>query len=352
MQRIRRTKRRAPKSDPSGPAQSATFPSDVDAAAKAVLRATTAPDPVTGEHPVAPDSEISIATPHAIVFPVVIRPDRATLTAISGRDAGKTFPLDGDEIVLGRGTEATLRLDEPSVSRVHARITCSRVGRSYVLEDLGSTNGTFVGGRRIRRTALASGDRVQVGRECVFRFAVIDEAEESLQRRLYESSMKDTLTSLANRRALFDRLASELLHARREERALSVLVVDIDRFKSINDTFGHQAGDQVIQAIAMRGAQVIRAGDLFARYGGEEFAVIARDADKREAVALAERLRRAISGMQVEVGGGSVAVTVSIGVAGRTEAPGNTDPFALFERADARLYIAKITGRDRVIAEG
>ncbi len=216
-----------------------------------------------------------------------------------------------------------------------------------MIEDLGSTNGTFVAGRRIRRSTLTSGDRLQIGRECIFRFAVVDETEEELQRRLYESSMRDPLTSLANRRCFVDRLATEVAHAQREDRTLGLLMIDIDDFKVINDSFGHAAGDHVLRAIALRGAKLLRAGDVFARYGGDELAVIARDANKGEAIALAERLRQAVADLRVEVGGGSVTFTVSIGVAARSEAREN-DPLALFSRADARLRAAKVAGRNCV----
>jgi diguanylate cyclase (GGDEF)-like protein len=288
-------------------------------------------------------------TPQMSFSPDLICPDRATLTMISGPEVGAVFALESSEVVLGRGSEASLRIDEPSVSRSHARITFSGPG-SYAIEDLGSTNGTFVGGRPVKRAALDSGDRVQIGRECVFRFAIVDETEESFQRRMYESSMRDPLTNIANRRCLFERLVSELAHARREKCPLSLLLLDVDRFKIINDTFGHLAGDQVLRAIGMRGPQVVRGGDLFARYGGEEFAVIARAADPGEALALAERLRKAIGELRVEVGSGAISFTASIGVVSLSECSPDGDGLELFARADARLYAAKVGGRDRVCA--
>src|SRR5207245_7861608 len=107
------------------------------------------------------------ATAQLLRFPAVIWPARATLTMIAGPETGAVFALESNESILGRGAEANLRFDEPSVSRCHARITCAGPG-SYFLEDLGSTNGTYVGGRPVRRSALRSGDRVQLGRECVF----------------------------------------------------------------------------------------------------------------------------------------------------------------------------------------
>ncbi len=304
--------------------------------------------------PSAPITERPPLTPVTIVLPPIPSPpDRATLMVLGGARAGASYTLAGDETFIGRASEAThdvtIGLDDVSVSRRHARIHRDHDG-AYWVEDLGSTNGTFVSGRRVKRARLSSGDRVQLGRESVFRFAIVDAAEEALQRRLYESTLVDTLTALANRRCLFERLGTEIWHARRERKRVALLVLDIDHFKTINDRFGHLAGDQVLRAIAQAGSMTLRGGDLFARYGGEELAVIARDAGMAEATVLAERLRSTIAAMHVEVGNGAVAVTVSIGVAELSECASSDDGRELFARADARLYAAKNAGRNRVCA--
>jgi two-component system cell cycle response regulator len=304
--------------------------------------------PTSGVRAASEEPPPSGATPQVSVSAAVLL-DRATLTMLTGPDTGAVTALGRAEVMLGRGAEATVCIDEPSVSRRHAKVTLLDRG-VYLIEDLGSTNGTYVAGRRIHRAVLRSGDRIQLGRECTFRFAVVDQTEESLQRMLYEASTRDCLTGVANRRCLFERLVVELAHARRWERPLSFLLLDVDHFKIINDTFGHLAGDRVLSAIGTRGAQVVRAGDLFARYGGEEFAVIARDADRAEALLLAERLRSASSELRIEVGGAALAVTVSIGVVSLSEIDTDSDGLALFARADARLYLAKRAGRDRVWA--
>jgi two-component system cell cycle response regulator len=301
----------------------------------------------------APITERPPSTPAAMVLLVPTRRDRATLMVLAGVGEGATFTLEHDVTVLGRGTNATIVVDDASVSRRHARITRSADG-AYAIEDLGSTNGTFVAGRRVQRAPLTSGERVQLGRESVFRFAIVDEAEESLQRRLYESSLRDGLTALANRRCLFERLRTEIWHARREHKRLALLMIDVDHFKSVNDRFGHQAGDAVLRAIAQAGSRTLRGGDLFARYGGEELAVVARDAGTMEAATLAERLRAAIAELRVEVGNGAIGVTVSIGLAVLGECGEDDTRDAadggegLVARADARLYEAKRAGRNRV----
>ncbi len=287
-------------------------------------------------------------TPHLDTLPLIAHADRATLLLLGGAGAGATHALEAETTILGRGSGATLVIDEPSVSRRHARIERDESG-AYWLMDLGSTNGTFVNGHRVvARALLDSGDRLQFGRECVFRFALLDETEEALQRRLYEASFRDALTTLANRRCLLEQLCAEMTHARRARGRLSVLAIDVDHFKSVNDTFGHLAGDQVLRAIALAGSRVLRGGDLFARHGGEELAVIARDAGRSEATTLAERIRAAIDALRVEVGSGAIRVTVSIGAAVLDEQGRVDEVDDLLGRADARLYVAKRAGRNRV----
>jgi two-component system cell cycle response regulator len=322
----------------------------LDLKALAVLRAHLPPlAAVREEEPEPEPSGQRRDTPYAYFAPTESQRNRAILTLLVGPNAGAVFSL-GERATLGRGTDATIRIDSPSVSRLHARI--ERDGDSrYVVEDLRSTNGTFVSTRPVlKRTELTSGDRLQLG-PFVFRFAVVDETEDELQRRLYEASTRDVLTGLHNRKFFFERLESELLHAQRTGDGLSVIMLDIDHFKSVNDTYGHAVGDHVLRCIASRGKQLVRPGDVIARYGGEEFILLVR-APKKDAVALAERLRAAIAEMRMEVGNGAIGVTASLGIFAASEADPMTAPQALVASADARLYDAKAGGRNRVCSEG
>jgi two-component system cell cycle response regulator len=278
------------------------------------------------------------------------RRERATLTMLAGPHAGATFPIEAEETVIGRSDAASVCIEEASISRMHARIL--RTGDGYAIEDLSSTNGTFVSARRVIRAALCPGDRVQIGATCVFRFAIVDEKEETLQRRLYESSTRDSLTGAFNRRALFEQIEAEVAHARRSHDPLSLLMIDVDHFKRINDAHGHGVGDQVLRSIAECAAATVRAGDVFARYGGEEFATLARAASLAEATALAERLRAAVAALRVEVGTESLGVTISVGVAALDECEPISDVPDFVSVADGRLYIAKMQGRDRVCGAG
>ena len=279
--------------------------------------------------------------------------DRATLTVITGLDAGQVFSLDAADASVGRGLEASLVLEDAAISRLHARIVRGDDGR-HVVHDLGSTNGTFVAGRRIERAPLASGDRIQVGPNVILRFAITDEAEETLLRRLYESSTRDALTAAFNRKYFCERLVTEIAYAHRHGSSLAVLLLDVDHFKQTNDGYGHLVGDQVLRAVSHRIAGVIRREDVFARYGGEEFAVLARSGSAVDAARLAERLRASIERLRVPTATSFLTVTVSIGVASLADCaePGRTaSDVDLIALADARLYKAKGAGRNRVCTE-
>jgi len=158
-----------------------------------------------------------------------------------------------------------------------------------------------------------------------------------------ELAVVDDLTQLANRRRFFEVATRDLEAATRQGRAVVAMMLDIDHFKQINDTYGHPTGDRVIQLVAARLAAELSSTDVIGRYGGEEFAVLAQDTDPQ----LAERLRAGIADLPVETSGGRLAVTISVGVAGSR--PGE-DLVSLLARADQALYRAKQGGRDRVVA--
>jgi diguanylate cyclase (GGDEF)-like protein/PAS domain S-box-containing protein len=167
-----------------------------------------------------------------------------------------------------------------------------------------------------------------------------------LTRRLEELATTDGLTGVANRRTVLERAAAELGRAQRQGEAISFLVLDLDQFKTVNDTYGHQAGDAVLAAAASACLGSLRASDLLGRYGGEEFLAILPGVGPVEAGAAAERLRAAVAGAKVEFRGESIGVTTSIGCAGRDSARGETVD-ELVREADTALYRAKTLGRNR-----
>jgi diguanylate cyclase (GGDEF)-like protein len=162
---------------------------------------------------------------------------------------------------------------------------------------------------------------------------------------LERQAVTDPLTGLHNRRSFTKAYGRMVEHADRYAEPISLLMIDIDRFKGINDTYGHAAGDEVIKAVADTILSSIRKVDVAARIGGEEFAVILPMSPKKSSLATAERIRKAIQGQSIPHGRASIAVTVSIGVA--TRSGGGTIPDTLIKEADRYLYAAKEGGRDR-----
>lgn len=262
----------------------------------------------------------------------------------AGIPLGKHIPLSGETLSLGRAQGNDLVLRDERVSRTHARIE-PRGGRMLIC-DAGSTNGTLVNNARLRGfVELQCGDRIAVGAS-IFKFLTGNDVESQLHQEIYHATITDALTGLANRRKLHDELDREFVRARRHGRALSVLMIDIDHFKDVNDHHGHVAGDAVLRATAAVVRQHTREGDIVARYGGEELAIIALEASHAEAARVAERIRDAVELNIVEHEGLSLQVTISVGCATLDEL--DSKAMALLERADAKLYEAKQRGRNRV----
>ena len=174
--------------------------------------------------------------------------------------------------------------------------------------------------------------------------------------RLLRSGFTDVLTGWNNRRYLQVRLVEELARARRDDSGLVCLMLDIDHFKKVNDSYGHAAGDAVLRELAQRIESQVRVSDVAARYGGEEFVVLLPGTEIESGTLLAERIRKAVSANPIEIGGGnSITITVSIGIASITPIRDGDDlkttGESLLARADVALYSAKSSGRDRVATE-
>lgn len=171
------------------------------------------------------------------------------------------------------------------------------------------------------------------------------------QRALEEQATHDALTGLWNRGAIMDLLNKHLALARREEKPLTVILVDVDLFKKVNDDYGHQAGDVVLQSVAKRLARASRAGDFVGRYGGEEFMVVAYPCGPDEAAGLAERLRRQIDEQPVAVAEKAALLDISIsgGYCSNALEP-DLKTEELVRKADEALYASKSNGRNRITA--
>jgi two-component system, cell cycle response regulator len=274
---------------------------------------------------------------------------RAVLVMMSGPELGRVISVKEGSLTLGRSEECDARLDDSSLSRVHAQIV--RVVGNWMFADKGSTNGSTINDRRVEQPQrLADGDRIRLGSSTTLRFALVDEKEEQALQSVYQATTLDALTGVANRKQLEQRLDAELAFAVRHDAPLSVILVDVDHFKRVNDEHGHLAGDAVLKNVAATLSRGVRTEDVIARYGGEEFLTIARGIGKDEATVMAERLRQLVNASSTAFDGREIRVTVSAGVASLTCCGPRRDKVTLLGLADARLYRAKQGGRNRVVA--
>lgn len=243
--------------------------------------------------------------------------------------------------VVGRAPNSDLMISERAVSRRHAKFEKTESG--YEVTDLDSTNGTWINEQRVESTKLKSGDRIRIGGR-VFKFIATDKLEAQYHEAVYSMMTKDSLTQAWNKRYLLDMLSRELKRRERTGRPLSLLIMDLDFFKKVNDTYGHLVGDELLRQTASRIRATIREEDIFARFGGEEFCVVLSDTNIDEARACAERCLNAISETPFDTEAGNINCTISVGV---TEAQENPTSTELIKLADDNLYRAKELGRNQ-----
>lgn len=264
------------------------------------------------------------------------------LIVVSGMMLGLQIALQENPVVIGRSSESGLALPHPSVSRQHCRIW--REDSRFLIEDLGSTNRTFLNGKAITSAELRDGDQIMIGNNAI-KFFVGVSKEAEYHHELIDLAIYDSLTGFFNRRH-FRSLLDDEVDKVRNGGALNLLMLDLDNFKQVNDQYGHLVGDQVLAGIA----QVIRenapSGAPIGRLGGEEFALAWPDQTLRNARNLAEILRASVAARPIGTREQQLAVTISIGVA-RTNAK-ITDSASLLRGADEQLYLAKQAGRNRV----
>ncbi len=257
---------------------------------------------------------------------------------------GKLISLDGSELIVGRDSAVSMQLNDDSVSRRHAKIESLPDGD--FVTDLGSTNGTWVNDRRVTVVQLRAGDRVRFGNQ-IFDYLSASSLEAQYHESVYRIMTTDGLTQAHNRRFFVEALDREIMRARRRGTSLSVMMMDIDHFKLINDTWGHLAGDSVLTEFVRRVSGILHGDELLARVGGEEFGLMVPDASAPEAAQLAETIRLSLAGTPVMTETSGIPVTVSIGVAEYSISV--TDTVSnLIQEADRHLYVAKNAGRNQV----
>ena len=263
----------------------------------------------------------------------------------SAPQIGRRYLAGAEPIVIGRAAECPVSIPDSSVSRFNARIERGPDGR-HVVTDLESTNGTFVNNMRATNSPLGDGDYLRIG-NCIFRYLASGNVEANYHEEIYRLTVMDPLTGIHNRRYLMEMLHREVARAVRHNRPLSLALVDVDHFKSVNDQYGHVVGDLTLREIASRVGKQIRSDEVFARYGGEEFAIVLTETDLEQAAEFGERVRATVEAEPFTFESYTYHVTVSVGVAMIDGAVLRT-PAELTQQADEKLYEAKRTGRNRV----
>jgi len=271
---------------------------------------------------------------------------RPYLSFIKGPKLGQLIPLEKNEMTVGRSSECDICIEDTTISRKHFKLKIT--GKKVLVEDLGSTNGTHINGKKIQVVCADDGDKIQISRETIFKLSFLDETQSTSEKMRYEMGVMDAVTNTYNKRYFLERIREEFSFSSRKNRSLSVIMFDLDHFKKLNDTYGHLAGDLVLQGVAKLISQTIRTDDVFARFGGEEFVILMRDATVQNAFDLAERIRKKIENWDLVYSKQTIKVTLSAGVAEIHH--GMTDYPALLKEADACLYQAKEKGRNQVQA--
>jgi two-component system cell cycle response regulator len=283
---------------------------------------------------------------------------RPALVSLRGELMAVPIPLERDEVIIGRAIEADVRLNDSRASRLHARISSeldlSTNLTSCRITDLGSTNGTLVNGEPITEVILNDGDKIVIG-DHLFRFDLLDEIDREFQQQIHRLIAHDELTGLLTSKSFFSELRREAARAEAESRPFCVLMMDLDHFKQVNDTYGHLVGSKTLEETGRIIKEALRAGDVASRFGGEEFAAFLLDANYAQGLIAAERVRAAVADKLFPVirkddpdNQTTHQITISIGVAAYPDDA--TDPIHLVELADSALYRAKRSGRNRSCA--
>jgi diguanylate cyclase (GGDEF)-like protein len=297
-------------------------------------------------------NEDSSVDPNKTIFEgpksrIEVRPRHPHLVFFIGQDSGKRFKLTPGKMTLGRAPEADITLDDEWASRIHAIIEWA--DEVIRIKDNGSTNGIYVDYRKVDSAVLTQGVPIQIGHS-VMKIDFKDDAEIRLERDLLRNACIDGLTGISNRHHFMKRAAEQYSYARRNALTVGLIMIDIDRFKAVNDTHGHQMGDAVLNQFAGIISRVKRQEDIFARYGGEEFVIVpCGQINPDDVFGFCERIRQAIEISEFRFGDTGIQITASLGFHTRKITQNEKiEPLIndMIKKADQALYQAKERGRN------
>lgn len=269
----------------------------------------------------------------------------AALLMVGGDLNGTLFDLTVPEVSVGRSADNTIALDFQGISRYHFKLVASATG--YILVDSGSKNGTYLNNKKTEvPTELKKADIIKIG-SMALKYLPKGDPERLTYDKLNKEANSDKLTGCYNKGYFNNALENEVKKSKVTGSPLSLIIFDLDHFKKLNDTYGHDAGDFVLKELSkLIRAYGVRELDIFARYGGEEFVILLPKTNLKQSFEIAERLRKLIENHQFVYDNKRLPVTASIGVADyRQGVITGTD---LFKRADSAVYKAKHGGRNQV----
>lgn len=274
------------------------------------------------------------------------------LVQYNGSKLGKRYPLMDTVSIVGRTQDVQVFISEASVSRQHGQFI--KNGDIVFFEDLKSSNGSFVNDIKTEgQVKLKDGDIIRLG-TVLLKFFAHDNVDSIMHDKIYQMATIDAGTQIFNKQYLFDTLESELRYSKTYGKDLSIIYYDLDKFKPVNDTYGHNAGDYILKESAKVVKEAIRKDDTLGRFGGEEFIIILPSTDIKMAADLAERIRLTHEHYEFMIeyneGGELKKVshrqTISMGVSQLTNEMSEVKQ--LLEDADKKLYHSKNNGRNQV----
>lgn len=267
------------------------------------------------------------------------------LLQYDGGAAGKRFLLTTNTVIIGRRADRVqVWIDDVSVSREHCRVDFA--GTKATVTDLGSLNHTYINDQMvIQSTDLAHGDMLRVG-NVRLRYFAHGSADQLLFDRIYRMAVQDRMLDIFRKDYLVEKLEEEFRAAKAAGSDLSLVMFDLDKFKGINDTHGHDAGDYVLKEVCNLIKPMVKQEFTFGRYGGEEFCIVLPKVAIEVAGRFAEEIRATIERSVFDYEGTVIPVTLSLGVAAVSDAIPNSTEF--IKAADACVYKSKKGGRNRV----